>query len=76
MSEETWSTPQEALRIWFARGTLRKTITIALVVGVILSMINIGLSLPAPARIVMNFFVPFCVSRIGVLTATRRRAKE
>lgn len=74
MSERpTWSTPREAVVVWFARGTLRKTIKIALVVGVILCLINIGLKLPIPARVVLNFVVPFCVSSIGVLSATRRR---
>ena len=71
-----WSTPREALRLWFAPGTLRKTIKIALVVGIILSLINIGLKLPVPVRIVLNFLVPFCVSSIGVLSATRRRPVE
>jgi len=72
----TWSTPKEAIGLWFARSTLRKTIKIALVVGVILCLINIGLKLPVPARIVLNFVVPFCVSSIGVLSATRRRSDD
>ena len=63
----------EGLRLWFAPATLRKTLKIAAVVCVILSLINIWLSLPVPARVVMNFLVPFCVSSIGVLAATRRR---
>jgi len=46
------------------------------VVGIILSLINIGLHLPTPARIVLNFVVPFCVSSIGVLSATRRRGPD
>jgi hypothetical protein len=71
-----WSTPGEAFRLWFAPTTLRKTLKIALVVGIILSLINIGLHLPTPARIVLNFVVPFCVSSIGVLSATRRREPD
>jgi hypothetical protein len=70
----TWSTPREAIEMWFAPRTLRKTIKIALVVGVILCLINIGLKLPIPARIALNFVVPFCVSSIGLLSATRRRS--
>jgi hypothetical protein len=66
-----WSTPGEAFHLWFAPATLRKTIKIALVVGTLLSLINIGLHLPTPVRIVLNFLVPFCVSSIGVLSATR-----
>jgi hypothetical protein len=64
-----WSTPIEAFHVWFAPTTLRKTITIALVVGAILSLINLGLHIPTSARIVMNFLVPFCVSSIGILSA-------
>ena len=57
--------------MWFAPISLRKTIKIALVVGVILCLINLGLHIPTGARIVLNFLVPFCVSSIGVLSATR-----
>jgi hypothetical protein len=75
-SRPTWSSPSEGFHLWFAWATLRKTIKIALVVGTILSLINIGLHLPTPARIVLNFIVPFCVSSIGVLSATRRPPTE
>jgi hypothetical protein len=68
-----WSTPGEAFHLWFAPVTLRKTLKIALVVGIVLCLINIGLHLPTPAKIGLNFVVPFCVSSIGVLSATRRR---
>jgi hypothetical protein len=71
-----WSTPAEGFHLWFARTTVRKTIKIALVVGTLLSLINIGLHLPIPVRIALNFLVPFCVSSIGVLSATRRPAGE
>jgi hypothetical protein len=67
-----WSTAGEAVHLWFSRTALRKTIKIALVVGALLSLINLGLQLPTPVRIVLNFLVPFCVSSIGVLSATRR----
>jgi len=70
-ARQGWSTPAEAFHVWFAPTTLRKTIKIALVVGVILSMINLGLHIPTGARICLNFLVPFCVSSIGVLSATR-----
>ena len=76
----TWSTPGEAVRVWFARATLRKTIKIALVVGTILSLINqLGVVLDGRAnyvtwlRVAANYFVPFCVSSTGFLSATRRR---
>ena len=67
-----WSTPTEAFHLWFARTTLRKTIRIALVVGTILCVINLGFHLPTGIKVVLNFLVPFCVSSIGVLSATRR----
>ena len=67
-----WSTAAEAIQLWFAPTTLSKTIKIALVVGTILCVINLGLHLPTGARITLNFLVPFCVSSIGVLSATRR----
>ncbi len=77
----TWSTPGEAVRLWFRRSTLRKTIKIALVVGTILSLINqLGVILDGRAnyatwiRVGANYLVPFCVSSTGFLSATRRRA--
>jgi hypothetical protein len=76
-----WSTPMEALRLCFLRSTLRKTIRIALVVGTILSLINqSGVIFDGRAnfvtwiRVGANYLVPFCVSSIGFLSATRRRA--
>ncbi|MGH2793040.1 MAG: nitrate/nitrite transporter NrtS [Actinomycetota bacterium] len=75
----TWSTPLEALRIVFLRTTLRKTVPIALVVGTILSLINqAGVVFGGDAttvtwiRIGANYLVPFCVSSLGFLGATRR----
>ena len=76
----SWSTPGEGFRLWFSRSTLRKTIKIALVVGTILSLINqLQVFLDHKAtwvtdmRVVANYIVPFCVSSIGFLSATRRR---
>jgi hypothetical protein len=75
----SWSTPGEALRIVFLRGTLRKTVRIALVVGTILSLINqLSVILDGRAnyatwiRVGANYLVPFCVSSTGFLSATRR----
>ena len=75
----SWSTPREALRVVFLRSTLRKTVRIALVVGTILSLINqLGVILDGRAnyatwlRVGANYFVPFCVSSTGFLTATKR----
>lgn len=78
--EISWGTPREAVRVWFLRTTLRKTVKIALVVGTILSVINQGsvildgkATVATWARVAANYFVPFCVSSTGFLSATRRR---
>ena len=75
----SWRTPSEALRVVFLRSTLRKTVKIALVVGTILSLINqAGVIFDGRAtyvtwlRVAANYFVPFCVSSTGFLSATRR----
>jgi hypothetical protein len=77
----SWSTPREAVRLWFATSTLRKTLRIAAVVGTILSLINqLGVILDGHAtyvtwiRVGANYFVPFCVSSTGFLSATRRKS--
>ena len=79
MPDPTWSTPLEALRVVFAPATMRKTVPIALVVGTILSLINqAGVVFGGDAtfttwiRVVANYLVPFCVSSLGFLSATRR----
>jgi len=76
----SWSTYGEAFRLWFARPTLRKTLKIALVVGTLLSLINQGsVILGGEAttatwiRVGLNYVVPFCVSSLGFLSATRAR---
>jgi hypothetical protein len=76
----SWSTAGEAVRLWFAPSTLRKTIRIALVVGTILSLINqLSVILDGRAnyatwiRVGANYLVPFCVSSTGFLSATRRK---
>lgn len=80
-SPPEWSTTGEAARLWFAPRTLRKTIKIALVVGTLLSLINQGsvifggdATVATWIRVGMNYIVPFCVSSIGFLSATRRRS--
>jgi len=78
-SGATWSTWPEARAI--VRQNLRRTITIALVVGSILFVINqLDVVLSGKATIVvwlkigLTFCVPFCVSNYGCLVATKRRA--
>jgi hypothetical protein len=60
------------------RSNLRRTLTIALVVGCILSIINEGdlilhgqTSSGTAVKIGLNFVVPFVVSNLGVLAGTR-----
>jgi hypothetical protein len=68
-----------AIEICCARPTLRRTIRIAAVVGLVLTAINEGdglvrgaFSAAAGIKIVFNFLVPFVVSNLGVLAGTRR----
>jgi hypothetical protein len=59
-------------------SNLRRTLTIALVVGCILSIINEGdviahgqATAATGLKIGLNFVVPFIVSNLGVLAGTR-----
>ena len=59
-------------------SNLRRTLTIALIVGTILSIINQGDVIvhgnatgATGIKIGLNFVVPFIVSNLGVLTGTR-----
>jgi hypothetical protein len=68
-----------AIEICCARPTLRRTIRIAAVVGLVLTAINEGdglvrgaISAATGIKIVFNFLVPFVVSNLGVLAGTRR----
>jgi hypothetical protein len=69
---------RDGLRIVFMREHLRKTIKIALVVGVILMIINQGdviLDGEATAgtwvKVGLSFCVPFVVSNLGLLAGKR-----
>lgn len=68
-----------AVEICCARSTLRRTVLIAAVVGLVLTAINEGDSLvrgdvsaATGIKIAFNFVVPFVVSNLGVLAGTRR----
>ena len=68
-----------AIEICCARPTLRRTIRIAAVVGVVLTGINEGdsfihgnFSAATGIKMALNFLVPFVVSNLGVLAGTRR----
>ena len=74
-----WSTPLEALRVVFHPAHLRKTLSIAAVVGSLLFVIN-QLDVVWQGRattvvwikVALTYVVPFCVSNMGILIAARR----
>jgi hypothetical protein len=75
----SWGTLREAFAVVTYRPHLRKTITIALVVGTVLFCINqldVVLRGDATALIwvksAVTYLVPFGVSNAGVLVASRR----
>jgi hypothetical protein len=75
----TWSTWSEAARVVVHRPHLRKTVTIALVVGTVLFCINqLDVVLRGDAttavwvKSAITYLVPFCVSNAGVLVASRK----
>lgn len=72
----------EALAICMRREHLRRTLRIALVVGVILTLINqadviIGgdASTATWIKVALNFCVPFVVSNLGLLAGKRADAR-
>jgi len=76
----TWSNWRQIPAVCAYRPHLRRTVTIALIVGVILFAINqldVVITGHASASVWLKagltFFVPFCVSNYGVLIATHRR---
>jgi hypothetical protein len=78
MDSPTWSTWREAVRVVTYRPHLRKTTTIAIVVGSVLFAINQldvvlrGDGTPVVwVKAAVTFLVPFCVSSAGLLVATR-----
>ena len=74
----TWSTWPEAARVVLHPPHLRKTVTIALLVGTVLFGINqLDVVLRGDAttavwlKSAVTYLVPFCVSNAGVLVASR-----
>ena len=75
----TWGTWRDAIAVLLYVPHLRKTVTIALVVGTVLFAINqldVVLRGDATASVwiksAVTYLVPFCVSNAGVLVASRR----
>lgn len=79
----TWSTPVECLRLIVTGATFSTAVRIALVVGTLLTMVNLGHVIvggqAGPAtylQIAANYAIPYVVSSLGVLSHTRvRRAR-
>lgn len=74
-----WATPGEALSIVCEVNNLKNTVTIAIIVGTVLFIINqLDVVLRGEAtwfvwfKVVLTYFVPFGVSNIGILTVTKR----
>jgi len=68
----------DACAFCLERRNLRRTVSIAIVVGIILTLINQGSVIAAGhataatwARCALNFIVPFLVSNAGLLSARR-----
>jgi len=79
----TWSNWREALRVIGHGPHLRRTASVALVVGTILFAINhLDEVLRGQAtheiwvKSSVTYLVPFCVSNIGVLVGTHRPRKR
>ncbi len=81
--QPTWTTWREAAKVVLYKSHLRKTLTIALVVGTALFAINqLDVVLRGDATAVVwmkaavTYAVPFCVSNAGVLVASRSEHRE
>jgi hypothetical protein len=76
----TWTTPREALRVVRYRPYLRKSVLVALIVGTVLFAINhldVVIAGDATSAVwlkgVVTYLVPFVVSNVGILVASRAR---
>ena len=79
-SQTGWSTWREAAAVVRRPAHLRKTITIALVIGTVFFAINqLGPVLSGHAdavvwaKALMTYLTPLCVSNYSILVATRAR---
>ena len=77
----TWSTPRELLSVVLAPRHLRRTVSIALIVGTtFVAMNQLGIILDGHAsalvwfKAALTYLTPLVVSNVGVLSATRRAA--
>jgi hypothetical protein len=77
----TWSTPRELIRVILAPQHLKRTLSIALIVGTVFFAMNqLGVILDGRATVLvwiksaLTYLTPLLVSNFGILSATRRPA--
>ena len=75
----TWTTGRELYKVITRRLNLKRTLTIAFVVGTVFFSINqLGLVLGGHAttvvwlKIAVTYLTPVCVSNVGIASATHR----
>lgn len=80
-TRKTWRTWGELLAVVTAPENLRRSITIALVIGTLFVAMNqLELILSGHAtflvwlKVGLTYLTPLCVSNLGILSATRRPA--
>jgi hypothetical protein len=70
--------PREALKLTFSTRSLRRSLTVALLVGTALNAINQGDALATGGdlvlwKLLLTYFVPFAVASYGSYSALRTR---
>ena len=80
-NRRTWSTWGEVLGVVMAPANVKRSVTIALVIGTLFVAMNqLELILSGHATFVvwlkagLTYLTPLCVSNLGMLSATYRRA--
>lgn len=68
--------PREALKRTFALRSVRRSLTVALIIGTLLNAINQGAELAAGEplivwKLLLTYFVPFAVASYGSYAALR-----
>jgi hypothetical protein len=77
----TWSTRREIISVVLAPQSLKRTVSVALIVGsTFFAMNQLGVILAGPAtglvwlKVALTYLTPLLVSNFGVLSATHRSA--